>query len=148
MARITVINDSSEFLDLMREVVGSMGHSMIGLEAIHTSIEEIVETRPDLIMVDLRLDDTAQEVSGWELLVLARSHRLLSDVPVILASADLWELNKRTKDLEQIAGVHVRAKPFDINEISELIERLLVSAKADGHRRTSSASIRRQIAKQ
>ena len=100
MARITVINDSPDFLALMHEVITDLGHEMSGLEAIETSIEEVVRTRPDLLMVDLRLENRAQEMSGWELLVLARSHRKLSGVPIILATADTWELKKRAADLE------------------------------------------------
>lgn len=129
MARITVIDDSPDFLQLMDEIASSLGHQMIGLEAIHTSIEEVVETNPDLLMVDLRLENTAEEVSGWELLVLARSHRQLLDVPVILASADLFELKRRAQDLEQIAGVHVRTKPFDLEDMCDLIQRLLQAGK-------------------
>jgi len=64
-------------------------------------------------------------ISGWELLVLARSHRQLVNVPVILCTADLCELKKRSSDLEQIAGVHVRTKPFDIDEMCQLVQSLL-----------------------
>ena len=46
-------------------------------------------------MVDLRLEDKRQEVSGWELVILAKSHRQLLGVPIILCTADLWEIKKR-----------------------------------------------------
>ena len=72
-----------------------------------------VESKPELLIVDLRLDEKPQEISGWELIVLARYHRLLVDVPIILRTADVWELKKRTAAMEQIAGVHVRTKPFE-----------------------------------
>jgi len=125
MARVTVVNDSSDFLDLMRELLADLGHEMTGFVAVTASIEEIVDSRPALLIVDLRLQDTPQMISGWELLVLARSHRQLLGVPVILCSADVWELNKRAEDLEQIADVHVRTKPFEVGEMSDLITRLL-----------------------
>ncbi|TMB82647.1 MAG: response regulator [Chloroflexi bacterium] len=139
MARITVINDSSEFLDLMRELVTSLGHQMAGLEAVHTSIEEVVRTKPDLLLVDLRLENTPQEVSGWELVILAKAHHDLLNVPVILCTADVWELKKRTRDLEQIADVHVRTKPFQIDDMSELIERLLKTSRTKRTSRAKSA---------
>jgi DNA-binding NtrC family response regulator len=125
MARVTVINDSSQFLDLMRELLAELGHDMVGLEAVKTSIEEIVASRPELLVVDLRLEDKRQEVSGWELVILARSHRQLLGVPIILCTADLWELTKRADDLEQIANVHVRTMPFTLDDMSGLITRLL-----------------------
>ena len=33
MARVTVVNDSSEFLVLMRDLLSMLGHEMVGLEA-------------------------------------------------------------------------------------------------------------------
>jgi DNA-binding response OmpR family regulator len=125
MARVTVINDSSEFLALMRDLLNDLGHEMIGHESVKASIDGIVDEKPDLLIIDLRLGDTPQEVSGWELLVLARSHRQLRSVPVILCSADVWELKRRAEDLERVAGVYVRTKPFDIDEMGNLINRLL-----------------------
>jgi DNA-binding NtrC family response regulator len=125
MARVTVINDSSQFLDLMRALLAELGHEMVGLEAVKTSIEEIVASRPALLVVDLRLEDKRQEVSGWELVILARSHRQLLGVPIILCTADLWELKMRADDLEAIADVHVRTMPFSLDDMSGLVTRLL-----------------------
>jgi CheY-like chemotaxis protein len=125
MARVSVINDSSEFLDLMRELLADLGHNMTGFEAVTASIEEVVASKPQLLIVDLRLNDRPQEISGWELIILARSHRQLTGVPVILCTADVWELKKRAKDLDQIAGVHVMTKPFGMEEMNTLVQRLL-----------------------
>ena len=132
MARVTVVNDSSAFLDLMRDLLATLGHEMVGFEAVTASIEQLVDSTPDLLIVDLVLQDTPQVMSGWELLVLARSHRHLLSVPVILCSGDLWELEKRADDLEQIANVHVRTKPFDVDDICDLIERLVSESARDG----------------
>jgi len=134
MARVTVIDDSPDFIGLMQELITELGHTMIGMHAIGVGIEDVVGSRPDLLMVDLRLENTPQEVSGWEMIVLAKSHHDLLDVPVILATADVWEIKKRAKDLEQIAGVHVRTKPFSLDDMSELIQRLLRESKAGPQR--------------
>jgi CheY-like chemotaxis protein len=124
-ARVTVIDDSIDFLQLMEEILRGLGHTMTGLQAVGTSVEEVVATSPDLLVVDLRLENRPQEISGFELLVLARSHRDLLDVPVILCTADLFELKRRLPELRQIAGVHVLTKPFELDVINELVERLL-----------------------
>jgi CheY-like chemotaxis protein len=125
VARVTVINDSPQFLALMRDILHDLGHQMTGFVAVEASIEQVVESKPQLLIVDLRLQDKPQEISGWELIILARSHRQLTHVPIILCTADVWELRKRAADLEQIAGVHVRTKPFDVNEMGELVQILL-----------------------
>jgi DNA-binding response OmpR family regulator len=128
MARVTVVNDSSEFLDLMREILVGEGHEMQGHQAVNVTIDEILDTDPQLLIVDLRLEDRPQEISGWELLVLARSHGKLANVPVILCTGNTWEIEKRAADLERIAGVHVLTKPFHVDEMVTLIDRLLAEA--------------------
>jgi DNA-binding response OmpR family regulator len=101
-----------------------------GFQAVETSIEDVVNSQPQLLIVDLRLQVKPQEISGWELIILARAHRQLINVPVILCTGDVWEVKKRAQDLEQIAGVHVRTKPFEVDEMSELIQRLLGAESA------------------
>jgi CheY-like chemotaxis protein len=125
MARITVINDSSEFLSVMDQVIGAMGHHMTGFHAVHAALEDVVATQPDVLILDLRLEDERQAISGWELLALARAHPALRSVPVILCTADTAELERRAAELAQIANVHVRPKPFAIQEMTDLIDALL-----------------------
>jgi CheY-like chemotaxis protein len=125
VSRVTVVNDSTDFLDLMRELIDDLGHDMTGLVAVKSTIHEVVDTEPELLVVDLVMGNTPQEVSGWELLLLARSHRALRDVPVILCTADIWEVKQRAADLEQISNVHVLTKPFMVDEMAELIGDLL-----------------------
>jgi len=133
MARVTVVNDSSQFLELMDGLLTTQGHQMTGFQAVATAFEQVVASDPELLLVDLRLEDMRQEVSGWELIILAKAHPDLLNVPIILCTADVWELETRATDLEQIAGVHVRTKPFDVDEMCELIQRLLDEAPPAGH---------------
>jgi CheY-like chemotaxis protein len=124
-ARVTVINDSEEFLDLMREVLQALGHEMTGMQAVKASLDDVLRTSPDLLIVDLNLANPPQQMSGWELIVLARSEEKLTKVPIIVCTADIWELRKRQDDLARIADVHVLEKPFEVAELHGLIERLL-----------------------
>lgn len=128
MARVTVINDSEAFLALMREILLEAGHGMTGFQAVATSIQDVLDSRPQLMIIDLRLEDQRQEMSGWELIILSRAHKQLMNVPIILCTADVWELEKRAADLEQIARVHVRTKPFHVEEMISLVQRLLAEA--------------------
>ena len=129
MARISVIDDSMEFLQLMQELFAADGHQVTAFPTVEASIESVVASNPDLLFVDLRLRDGPQSISGWELVVLARSHRLLMSTPVILCSADALALKERAVDLEQLDGVYVRPKPFAIDEMSELVERALAEGR-------------------
>jgi CheY-like chemotaxis protein len=67
-------------------------------------------------------------MSGWELIILSRAHKQLMHVPIILCTADVWELEKRADDLEKIAAVHVRTKPCNVEDMIELVQRLLAEA--------------------
>ena len=139
MARVTVIDDSPEFLLLMDDLLSGLGHQMTGFEAVEASIESIVRSKPDLLIVDLRLRDGPARISGWELVVLARSHMQLGSIPVILCTADMWELKQRARVLEQIKGVHVRTKPFVVDEMCDLIQHLLAGAPVPAYHTPSAA---------
>ena len=121
MARITVIDDSSDFLDLMRDLIDELGHHMTGMAPATSTIHEVVDTEPALLIVDLVLD-TPQEVSGWDLMLMACGHRALRSVPIILCTADVWGLKQIATDLQQFAQIHIIIKPFELDELSQLIE--------------------------
>ena len=46
-------------------------------------------------------------------------------MPIIVCSADVTALRDREADLERIGNVHMLAKPFAIDEVTELVERLI-----------------------
>ncbi len=49
-------------------------------------------------------------------------------MPVILCTGATWEIKKRASDLQQIAGVHVITKPFQVDQMIGLVDRLLAEA--------------------
>jgi CheY-like chemotaxis protein len=128
MARITVVNDYPEFLEIMEELVAHQGgHEFIGFDGNETSYAEIAATRPDVLIIDLRL--SMEGLSGWDVLALARADDDMHDVPIIVCSADIDQARRRAHEFETIGDIHVRLKPFDSTEMVELIDRL-----ADGRK--------------
>ena len=107
----------------MHDLLTEEGYAVAVVEGDTASIEGIAATDPDLLVIDLRLGSTAP--SGWDVLLMARAHEPLRDVPVILCSADLIELRARADEMAAIADVHVLEKPFGIEEAEELVRRLL-----------------------
>ena len=119
---IAVINDNAEFLDLMAAILDEdAGYDVTLFSGESTTVDEIAVSDPDLIIVDLLLGGA----SGWELVTLARADQRLADVPVIICSADVIALRDRAAELEKIGNVHVLGKPFGIDEVTELVERLI-----------------------
>ena len=125
--RITVLNDNPEFLELMSAILDDdAGYDVVTFSEATTSVDDLVESRPDLVIVDLLLAGA----SGWEIVALSRADERLTDVPIIVCSADVASLRERSGELERIGNVHVLSKPFGIDELTELVERLIGRAVA------------------
>ncbi len=123
--RISVINDNPEFLELMSAILDDdAGYAVTLLTGDSTAVDDIAASSPDLIIVDLLLGGA----SGWDIVALARAHERLADVPIIICSADVVALRDRESELEEIGRVHVLAKPFGIDEVTALVERLIGTA--------------------
>jgi CheY-like chemotaxis protein len=120
--RIVVINDNPEFLELMSAILDDdAGYDVTLFDGQRSTIDEIATARPDLVIIDLLLGGA----SGWEIATLARADDRLADVPMIVCSADVTALRDRAEELERIGNVHVLPKPFGIDELTDVVVRLV-----------------------
>lgn len=121
--RVIVIDDSPEFLDLIRDVLEAE-HEVVTYNVVR-SIGEIAASAPDLLLLDLHSGGPAGGLTGWEILALARSDPDLRDVPVIVCSADLTALREDRVRLVAYGDVQLVAKPFDVLAFEQTIQRTL-----------------------
>ncbi|MEO7296793.1 MAG: response regulator [Candidatus Limnocylindria bacterium] len=122
LPRISVINDNPDFLDLMSAILDEdAGYEVTLVKGEEATITEIADSRPDLLIVDLLLGGA----SGWEIVALSRADERLASVPIIICSADVIALRDREEEMKQIADLHVLAKPFGIDDLTKLVERLI-----------------------
>jgi len=120
--RISVLNDNADFLELMSAILDEdAGYDVRLFNGQQIGIDQLADSDPNLIVVDLLLGGA----SGWEVVTLSRADERLADVPIIVCSADIAALRDRAEELQQIGNVHVLAKPFGIDEITGLVERLI-----------------------
>ena len=120
--RISVVNDNADFLELMSAILDEDAvYDVTLFDGEKTAIAELVDSQPDLVIVDLVLGGA----SGWEIVTLTRAEPKLADVPIIICSADVTALRERTNELERIGNVHVLEKPFSLDEITAVVERLI-----------------------
>jgi CheY-like chemotaxis protein len=120
--RISVVNDNPDFLELMAAILDEdAGYAVTLHNGEETPLSVLKAAHPDLIVMDLLLG----QASGWELIALARSDDELRDVPVIVCSADISQLRERATELAEIADLHVLEKPFGIDQLTSLVERVL-----------------------
>ena len=120
--RISVLNDNADFLELMQAILDEdAGYQVSVFSGEDTSIGQLSDSDPDLIIVDLLLGGA----SGWEIVTLARADAHLAGVPIIVCSAAVSGLRARAAELERIGKVHVMTKPFGIDEMTSLVQELI-----------------------
>ena len=126
--RISVVNDNADFLELMSAILDEdAGYAVALFDGQETSVAQLADSEPDLIIIDLLLG----KVSGWEIVTLSRAEARLADTPIIVCSADVTSLRAREPELAAVANLHVLEKPFSIDQLTELVERLVGKSPAE-----------------
>ena len=123
--RITVVNDNPEFLELMDALLeeGS-GYDVTTIDGdTITDVEPIRRSRPDLLIIDLRL--RRDGLAGWDVLLAVRGDLELRQLPVILCTGDLEGLREHAGEITQDQRVATLEKPFHIDALEELVQRFV-----------------------
>jgi DNA-binding response OmpR family regulator len=114
--RILVVDDDTDILDLLEAILDYEGY------LVHTSpsgsiFQHIQRALPDLILLDVLLSEKDGRVLCRQLKINA----LTKDIPVILFSAHV----KKEPALRESHADDFLAKPFDIQELLEVVRRHL-----------------------
>jgi CheY-like chemotaxis protein len=127
MARVTVVNDTPDFLDLVHDILEGDRYETTLIDGDRDDAYEVVRaSRPDLLMIDLRLG--GEGLSGWEIAQKVRADPNFVGLPVIVCSADLRAMSELKGDLAGTRHVATLPKPFGIDELIDTIDRLLAEA--------------------
>jgi DNA-binding response OmpR family regulator len=112
---VIVVEDDSDIASLMSEILEAEGYAPVAVSDA-VGIDEHLDPRPDLVVLDLRLTrDGAANI-----LTKLRAHGM-GDVPVLLLSA-ASDLPERAREL----GIKsYLAKPFELDELLVLIHSLV-----------------------
>jgi CheY-like chemotaxis protein len=127
VARITVVNDHPAFLELVRDILESDDYDATTIDGDKPgALEAIRESRPDLLMIDLRMG--TDRLHGWSIAQDVRKDPELSGLPILLCSADTMAIEELREQLEGQHQVAMLRKPFTIDALTEAIDRLLADA--------------------
>jgi CheY-like chemotaxis protein len=127
MARVTVVNDNPEFLDLVRDILEDDRYETTTIDGDRPdAIAAIRASRPDLLMIDLRLGSDG--LHGWNIAQQVRAEPAFDGLPVLVCSADVQALNALEGDLEGDSHVGQLVKPFSIDELTAAVDALLAEA--------------------
>jgi CheY-like chemotaxis protein len=109
--------------DLLQE---EEGHEVLVCKVSSDAYEFVKEQRPDLVLLDIRMETPE---AGWMVLELLTLDPQTRDVPMIVCSAAIRELQDH-EDLLKKYGVDVLPKPFDLDTLLEKVEAALTKGGA------------------
>lgn len=114
---VLVVEDDPALQKVVATAIASCGLEARGAENGIEALALVREQRPDLIVLDLQLP----EMDGREFLSHVRSSTRSADVPVVVTSAAYNVTSQTLQELDVQAFV---AKPFDLDELLNIIEQL------------------------
>jgi len=127
IGRVVCVEDNNASYQVVEGAMRHLGIECTRAETATAGIEQVFATRPGLVMVDLHLEggDGAAVLRGL------RSHPEMSDLPIIVMSADTTEPT-RTRVLALGADAFV-GKPIDFGQLVETMARLVEPPEARKH---------------
>lgn len=119
MTKILVVDDEPLIRDMVAALLRDEGYDVVTAPDGHAALEVVRREAPALVLMDVMMP----RLDGRAAFQAMRNHAPAKTVPVVLMSAAA-----HPADLDPEIAAFVR-KPFDLDQLLGLIERLL----ADGH---------------
>ena len=127
-AKILVVDDDREMVELIDLFLGNAGFSTISAYSGEEALEKTFRERPDLILLDIMMP----RVDGWEVLRRIKNDPEVRDTPVAFITA-------RTQNIDKMIGLSVMkaegyiTKPFSKQELLAEVRRILDESKRGSH---------------
>jgi CheY-like chemotaxis protein len=123
MQRVTVVNDSPEFLRLMAELLHDAHYPATVIDGDRDDAKELIEAaEPQILIIDLRRG--SDDLHGMEIVRWVRQHPQLAHIPTIICTGDLRALERVREELDSLSGVSVLTKPFGVDELYAALEEM------------------------
>jgi two-component system chemotaxis response regulator CheY len=110
---VLVVEDDQSLCDVVVDVLQDEGYSTYAASNGLEALTHIKRERPELVLLDLMMP----LMDGWELASALRSDPEWSDIPIVVMTAD-HDAERKRRELGAEAAL---PKPFDIEELSELV---------------------------
>ncbi len=120
-ARILVVNDTKEILELFQELLEPEGYEVFLYSFAPHDLAEVQRVKPDLVILDLIF---GSEKLGWQLLDKMHMTRETSSIPVVVCTAAVNEVRQNEGYLRAM-GASVVLKPFDIDLLLRVVKEAL-----------------------
>ena len=119
MAKILIADDEKSIRIVLRKFLNSLGHEVLEAEDGEEALRLLREEEPDLAFIDIRMP----KLSG--LLILDK----VKNVPIVMLTA-YGTMDYTVQAIEKGAIEYI-TKPFSLEEIEEVVERILSSKEKE-----------------
>jgi CheY-like chemotaxis protein len=114
---IAVVNDDTVFLQLMEDLLSGEGYHTTLLKVSTEAFESIKELQPSLIVLDIWIQKAD---NGWEVLNLIRLDPTTANIPVIVSSTDIRDLEAKAQLLRSL-NCEILPKPFNLQTLLDKV---------------------------
>ncbi|HZT97164.1 MAG TPA: response regulator [Chloroflexota bacterium] len=134
--RVTVVNNDTDFLSLMKEVLADRGWETTVIRESGSAYRLIKEHQPDVLLLDIRMETPE---SGWNVLELLKLDPETRDIPVVVCSAAALDVRAKEEWLHD-RGIDVLVKPFEIDDLYLAVEKAMLNREGE-HVRTMDGKV-------
>lgn len=127
-AHIVIVNDDTEFLDLMTDFLTEEGYQITAFPKHQGAFEKIKESHADLVVCDLVFGN---QQAGWSLIDMLYFDPETRAIPLILCTAATKPVREMVDSLTA-KGITWLEKPFELERLLEVLEKVLTAAQNDG----------------
>lgn len=123
--KLLIVEDDLDVADMLNAYFRVQGYEVFTVNWGEDGIRACQASRPDLVILDIRLPD----IDGYEVARQLRSNRRTADIPIIFLT-EKRERSDRLQGLELGADDYI-TKPFDIQELRLRVRNAVMRARQD-----------------
>jgi len=116
---IFIVDDDKNIVEMLRRFLETEGHTVFGSTSSVQSLDEIIEKKPDCVLLDLLMP----ELDGLGLLKKLRAQPSLAQTKVVIISGKTYEFDRQRAHTFGADGYIT--KPIALEEISKVIRRVV-----------------------
>lgn len=114
---VLVVDDDPNIREMIEAVLTDEGFTVGTASNGREALERIGESRPKLVLLDLQMP----VMTGWD--VIRQLHESRVEVPIVFMTAGF----RARREAEQHGADGYLAKPFELNDLLDVVERFASS---------------------
>jgi len=118
---VLVVDDDPDILEALSEILEAEGFEIRRARNGKEALERLEPDPPQLILLDLMMP----VMDGWEFAQRMRQRPSVAHIPIIVLSADR-NVGSKASDIGAVGHL---AKPFELNDLLEMVRRSLEHAQ-------------------